>query len=179
MIGPACGGLENRTGGAKMRQGGWWTALAVLFLGMSNPGYAAAQQSAGGETSNTNVQTRDEAGRRPFQQSGENGTCEEAPACQVTFKTVPPHMRLVITRYNASASTVSIGTGNFVYSTLSGAADGVNNTFLHSVPLPGVSFVNEATLMYFEAGQVPVAQVTDPAGVLDVRVTISGYLIRQ
>lgn len=73
-----------------MRQGGWWTALAVLFLGMSNPGYAAAQQSAGGETSNTNVQTRDEAGRRPFQQSGENGTCEEAPACQVTFKTVPP-----------------------------------------------------------------------------------------
>lgn len=161
-----------------MRQGCWWPALAVLFLGVSDLGYSTAQQSAVGEASIPTIQSREETGRRPFQQSVENGTCEEAPVCQVTFKTVPPHMRLVITRYNASASTVSIGTVNFVYSTLSGAVDGVSNTFLHSVPIPGVSFVNEATLMYFEAGQAPVAQVTDPAGVLDVRVTISGYLIR-
>ncbi len=86
-------------------------------------------------------------------------------------------MRLVITRFNAAASTVSIGANNFVFSTLSGASHGVQNTFLHSVPTPGISFVNEATLMYFEAGQAPMAEVTDPAGLLNVRITISGYLI--
>jgi hypothetical protein len=83
----------------------------------------------------------------------------------------------VITRYNAAASSTSIGANNFVYSTLSGASNGVINTFLHSVPIPGISFVNESTLMYFEAGQAPRVEVTNPAGLLDVRVTISGYLV--
>ena len=160
-----------------MRHAGrWWVTLMVL--GMGAFGSATAQQGAGSSAVNpTIVQSRDEPGSTPFQQSIDNGTCEEAPACQVTFKTVPPHTRLVITRYNAAVSSVSIGANNFTYSTLSGASNGVVNTFLHSVPTPGISFVNEATLMYFEAGHAPAAQVTNPAGLLDVRVTISGYLI--
>ena len=160
-----------------MRHAGWyWATLMVLGLGASVN--ASAQQDISNVVANpTIVESRDEPGRTPFQQSIDNGTCEEAPTCGVTFKTVPPHTRLVITRYNAAVSSVSIGANNFTFSTLSGASNGVINTFLHSVPTPGISFVNEATLMYFEAGHAPVAQVTNPAGLLDVRVTISGYLI--
>lgn len=158
-----------------MRHAGGWVTLMVLGIGAC--GDATAQQPTNSAAVNPIVQSRDEPGRNPFQQSIENGTCEEAPACAVTFKTVPSHMRLVITRFNAAASTVSIGANNFVFSTLSGASHGVQNTFLHSVPTPGISFVNEATLMYFEAGQAPMAEVTDPAGLLNVRITISGYLI--
>jgi hypothetical protein len=160
-----------------MRHAGWWW-VTVMVLGMGASGKATAQQGISSAAVNpTIVQWRDEPGRAPFQQSIDNGTCEEAPACQVTFETVPSDTRLVITRYNAAVSSTSIGANNFVYSTLSGASNGVVNSFLHSVPTPGISFVNEATLMYFEAGQAPVAQVTNPAGLLDVRVTISGYLI--
>ena len=158
-----------------MRQAGWWFALAVL-LGLSASSELIAQESVS-KVSASAGGWHEEMDRKPFQQSVENSTCEEAPACQVTFKSVPPHMRLVITRYNASASIVSVGSSNFVVSTLGGASDGVSNSFLHSVPTPGVSFVNEGTLMFFDAGEAPVAQVMDPAGVLDLRATISGYYI--
>jgi hypothetical protein len=162
-----------------MRHTHWYWAT-VMVLGVAASVNANAQEGiSSAAPSPTIVQSRDETGRRPFQQSIDNGTCEEAPTCGVTFKKVPSHTRLVITRYNAAVSSVSIGASNFTFSTLSGASNGVTNTFLHSVPTPGISFVNEGTLMFFEAGQAPVAQVTNPAGLLDVRVTISGYLIHH
>ncbi len=153
-----------------------WPTL-MLLAGVCALDSNGQQSLAGGPASSV-IESRPDLARKPYQQTQENGTCEEAPACQVTFKTVPPHMRLVITRYNAAASVVSVGAVNYVFSTLTGASGGVTNSFLHTVPTPGVSFANDATIMYFEAGQAPVAEISDPAGVLDVRVTISGYLIR-
>ena len=135
-----------------------------------------AQQGAPSVTSGS-ASLRNERGSTLFQQTVENGTCEEAPDCGVTFRTVAAHTRLVVTHFNASTYSVPIAGTNLVFSTLRGAADGVVNTFQHTGPVSGSSFANAGTEMYFEAGESPLVVVYNSSGLIDVRVTLSGYVI--
>lgn len=141
-------------------------ALAMLLA------TASAEQGAKIEV----VQLRDEPGRHPFQQTVVNSVCEEATTCQVTFSAVPAHTRLVVTRFNASAFNTN-GSNTMVYSVLTDPAETIVNTFPHTTPVSATSFANESTLVYYEAGQTPIVNVNNEVGLINIRVTLSGYLV--
>jgi hypothetical protein len=133
---------------------------------------ASAQQTTKPEI----VQLRDEPGRNPFQQTVVNDTCEEAMTCQVTFNAVPANTRLVVTRFNASAFTTN-GSNTMVYSVLTDAAGNIANTFPHTTPVSSTSFANESTLAYFDAKDIPLVKVNNQTGLINIQVTLSGYLV--
>lgn len=164
---------ESKHSGSKQMNCIRVMSAALLLLGASGVIYAQNKAPASPQI----VQLRDEPGRTPFQQSIANDTCEEATTCQVTFKPVPANTRLVITRFNASAFTTN-GSNTMVYSVLTDAGGNVVFTFPHTTPVSSISFANEATLTYYEARQTPVVNVNNQTGLINIRVTLSGYLVR-
>lgn len=147
---------------------------AALVL-LSATGFAYAQNRSPASPQIT--QLRDEPGRNPFQQTVVNSTCELATTCQVTFSPVPAKTRLVVTRFNASAFTTN-GSSTMVYSVLTDKAGNNVNTFPHTTPVSSTSFANESTLAYYEAKQSPIVQVNNETGLINIRVTLSGYLVQ-
>ncbi len=147
--------------------------IALLLLGASGFSSGQDRKQAGLQV----VQIRDEPGRNPFQQTVVNGVCELATTCQVTFSPVPAKTRLVVTRFNASAFTTN-GSNTMVYSALTDEVGNIVNTFPHTTPVSSASFANESTLVYYEAKQTPIVKVTNETGLISVRVTLSGYLVR-
>ena len=65
-----------------------------------------------------------------------------------------------------------------VYSVLTDATGNIVNTFPHTTPVSSTSFANESTLAYFEAKQTPIVKVNNETGLINIRVTLSGYLVR-
>ena len=122
------------------------------------------------------VQLRDEPGRNPFQQTVVNATCELATSCQVTFSPVPANTRLVVTRFNASAFNTN-GSNTMVYSILTDPAGNFADTFPHTTPVSSASFANESTLAYYEANDTPLVNVNNQVGLINIQVTLSGYLV--
>jgi len=148
-------------------------SAALLLLSASGFTYAQDRRQA----STPIVQLRDEPGRNPFQQTVVNDTCELATTCEVTFSAVPAKTRLVVTRFNASAFTTN-GSNTMVYSVLTDGTGNIINTFPHTTPVSSTSFANESTLAYFEAKQTPIVKVNNETGLINIRVTLSGYLVR-
>ncbi|MDO9315012.1 MAG: hypothetical protein Q7T97_10750 [Burkholderiaceae bacterium] len=153
-------------------------ALAVAAVGALSALPAAAQTRA------ALVQSVDEPGRNPYQETLSDLACRGTTVCSVNFATVPAGKRLVVTHISGYIDTAA-GTppNGFLSSSFGGSA-------YATVPFTGVRgpngnlgtryFINNEVLAYFGVGESPRATMqalggdTASGGAL---VMISGYFV--
>lgn len=128
-------------------------ALAAGAAGLLGTMPAAAQTRA------ALVQSVDEPGRNPYQETLADTACRGTSVCGFNFATVPAGKRLVVTHISGYVDTAT-GTlpNSFLQSSFGGSA-------YATVPFTGVRgptsalgtriFINQSVLAYFGAGESP------------------------